>query len=626
MSLVKDICPELRKEWHPSRNAGLNFDELHVNSSQEVWWICLKNSKHEWPARVRNRAIEKNGCPYCSGRKVLREDSFAALFPKMAAEWHPTKNGSLNPWSIRPQSNKHVWWQCQTPFKHEWRVTVSTRVRNDSGCKKCNQIRNPLSKAYPEIAKQWHRTKNGKLTPDAVSAGTRQIVWWQCEKNPAHEWQASVCGRVRAKSQCRFCAREAPPERSPTLDISFPELAAQWHPTKNHPLLPSEVFPTSRTKVWWICPNDPSHIWDASIRNRAKLKHGCRFCASRSKYASPGRSLADCFPEIAAEWHPVKNAPLKPSEITPGSARRVWWQCKRNPTHEWQANVTVRTQKHSRSVCPHCSGFSISAANSLAAKRPDIAKEWHPTKNAPLTPDQVKKASGRRVWWQCSLNPSHEWPTTVKHRTILGTGCPFCALFHSAESNTNYIETFRNDIRALRALLKQQPSEPARLRQAFLRMIYSSAITALETYLSDAFFQKVIRDEVLIERLMLTTPEFSDRKYSLSEVVEWKKQTKEKVSDYLFNIVWHNLAKVRCMYRDVLGVKFPDDSSAVHVAVVVRHDIVHRSGKSKSGKVHNFRETDIERLFAAIEVFVNEIDAQLKTRAGDEILANSAKT
>jgi hypothetical protein len=221
------------------------------------------------------------------------------------------------------------------------------------------------------------------------------------------------------------------------------------------------------------------------------------------------------------------------------------------------------------------------------------------------------------------LNPSHEWPTTVKHRTILGTGCPFCALFHSAESNTNYVETFTHDIRALRALLKQQPREPARLKQAFLRMIYSSAITALETYLSDAFYQKVIKDEALIERLMLTTPEFNDRKYSLSEVVEWKKQTKEKVSDYLFNIVWHNLAKVRCMYRDVLGVKFPDDSSAVHVAVIVRHDIVHRGGRSKGGRTHSFRQADIEQLLTTIEKFVTDIDGQLKNRATIALTNNS---
>jgi hypothetical protein len=169
----------------------------------------------------------------------------------------------------------------------------------------------------------------------------------------------------------------------------------------------------------------------------------------------------------------------------------------------------------------------------------------------------------------------------------------------------------------LRSLLRQAQPSSARVKQSFLRMLYSSAITALETYLSDAFYQTVIKDELLVERLMLTTPEFAEKKYSLSEVVEWKKQTKEKVSDHLFNIVWHNLAKVRCMYRDVLQVNFPDDASAVYVAVVIRHDIVHRSGRTKVGKTHNLRESDVDKLFETLESFVTAIDFQLKSRSGE---------
>lgn len=145
-------------------------------------------------------------------------------------------------------------------------------------------------------------------------------------------------------------------------------------------------------------------------------------------------------------------------------------------------------------------------------------------------------------------------------------------------------------------------------------MLYSSAITTLETYLSDAFYQAVIKDEMLVERLVLTTPEFKDKKYSLSELFEWKKKTNEKVGEYLFNIVWHNLAKVRCMYSDVLGVKFPEDSGAIYAAIVIRHDIVHRGGKTKTGRPHNFKEFDVEKLFASIEVFVAAIDVQLKIR------------
>jgi hypothetical protein len=196
----------------------------------------------------------------------------------------------------------------------------------------------------------------------------------------------------------------------------------------------------------------------------------------------------------------------------------------------------------------------------------------------------------------------------------LGNGCPFCALFHSVETNANYIQTFQNEVRGLRDLLKQAEPGSARLKQSLLRMLYSSAITALETYLCDAFYQTVVNDDSLIDRLMVTTPEFTEKKYSLSEVVEWKMRTKEKVSEYLFNIVWHNLGKVRCMYRDVLKVDFPDDASAVYAAVVIRHDIVHRSGKTKTGKAHNLREADVEKLFQTLEAFVSPIDAQLKTR------------
>jgi hypothetical protein len=604
----------LKSEWHPTRNRGVKFDDLSEKTNLKVWWLCSKDPKHEWQARFRNRVIDGDGCPYCSGRKVLREDSFGARFPKILAEWHPTKNGSLDPFSFRPKSNKRVWWQCQTPYKHEWQTTVCTRVRYNSGCEKCNHTPKPLSKVFPEIAKQWHPTKNGKLTANDVSIGSKIKAWWLCEKDPTHEWPVRVYGRTRAKSGCPFCAKKTPAKRLPALHISFPKLAAQWHPTKNGKLKASDVFPNSTKEAWWICPVNPNHVWPASIRNRAILGNGCRFCAPRSKYISSGQSFADRFPQLAAEWHPTKNGALKPSEVKPGSSVRVWWQCKINPTHEWQATITVRTQKKSRGLCPHCSGQIVSSANSLQAKHPDVAKEWHPTKNIPLTPDTIKRASGRKVWWRCSINPSHEWLARVKNRTILRNGCPYCAVFHSAESNANYLETFENDFSTLRALSKQEPPKTARLRQAFLRMLYSSAITALETYLSDAFYQTVIKDEALIEKLMLTTPEFRDKKYSLSELVEWKKQTNEKVSEYLFNIVWHNLAKVRCMYRDVLGTNFPDDSDAVHAAVVIRHDIVHRGGKTKSGKPHNFRESDIEKLFAAIEGFVKEIDLQLKAR------------
>ena len=62
---------------------------------------------------------------------------------------------------------------------------------------------------------------------------------------------------------------------------------------------------------------------------------------------------------------------------------------------------------------------------SLAEKCPDIAKEWHPTKNNELKPTDVTRGSQQRVWWQCIKG--HEWETSVHSRTGNNSGCPYCS-------------------------------------------------------------------------------------------------------------------------------------------------------------------------------------------------------
>jgi hypothetical protein len=59
----------------------------------------------------------------------------------------------------------------------------------------------------------------------------------------------------------------------------------------------------------------------------------------------------------------------------------------------------------------------------LAKLHPNLAKEWHPTKNKPLTPEQVSPGSGQKVWWKC--DNEHEWEAAVNSR-VSGSGCPEC--------------------------------------------------------------------------------------------------------------------------------------------------------------------------------------------------------
>ena len=55
--------------------------------------------------------------------------------------------------------------------------------------------------------------------------------------------------------------------------------------------------------------------------------------------------------------------------------------------------------------------------------RPDLIKEWHPTKNGKSNPRNVTCDHAEDVWWLCENG--HEWKAKVKSRMV-GDKCPFC--------------------------------------------------------------------------------------------------------------------------------------------------------------------------------------------------------
>jgi hypothetical protein len=403
---------------------------------------------------------------------------------------------------------------------------------------------------------------------------------------------------------------------SVALSDASPDLIKEWHPTDNMPLTPDKVFPGSPNKVWWLCSRNPTHVWEAAISNRVKGR-GCPHCLA-------GPSLAEKFPPLVKEWHPVKNGDLKPTDVSYGSARRVWWRCTTNLDHEFESTVVNRTTKGKIKRCPICTGTIVSDDNSLELLNPDIAREWHPSNNGILTPKDVSKASGRKVWWQCATNQSHEWQASVKNRTILKSGCPLCsdennsrrlheALLQTAQANADFFRTFNRAIESIRKLSRQQLPKYLHLQQPLFRMLYASTITALETYLCDAFFHKVTSDETLIDKLLVSVKEFKEKKYSINEILDWKNNTLKKVQIFLLeDVVWHNMPKVQLLYCSTLGVSFPEDISQIHKAIAMRHDIVHRNGRSTSNKFHVLTINDIENLLKVIECFVEKIEIQVK--------------
>jgi len=103
------LFPNVAAEWDQEENGYLAPSMFYANSTHVASWIG-KNCGHKWKAPIYHRTSLGNGCRYCASKKISAENSLAAKFPEIAAEWHPTQNGDLTPEFVFPFSDKVAWW------------------------------------------------------------------------------------------------------------------------------------------------------------------------------------------------------------------------------------------------------------------------------------------------------------------------------------------------------------------------------------------------------------------------------------------------------------------------------------------------------------------------------------
>ena len=339
----------LLDQWDTGPNLPLTPDQVSYGSKKKVWWKCEQG--HSWQAAVYTRSGSGTGCPVCAGKiPQAAENDLATLYPALARQWHPTKNGALTPDQVLPGSHKMVWWRCE--HGHEWQARVKSRTAG-CGCPVCanREIRpgrNDLATQFPDLARQWHPAKNGALRPDQVAPGSSRRVWWVCEHG--HEWEAAIASRALSGCRCPVCTGRKVAAGENDLASQFPAVAAQWHPTKNGTLTPRQVTSSANRKVWWRC--ELGHDYLAAVSSRTMNGSGCPYCADR-QVLTGFNDLATRVPEVAAQWHPTLNGALTPGMVTPGSHRKVWWQCRQG--HVWKAVIYSRAGAK-RCGCPVCAG------------------------------------------------------------------------------------------------------------------------------------------------------------------------------------------------------------------------------------------------------------------------------
>jgi len=176
-------------------------------------------------------------------------------------------------------------------------------------------------------------------------------------------------------------------------------------------------------------------------------------------------------------------------------------------------------------------------------------------------------------------------------------------------TNTKFHDTFIENIENIRQLLSMKVDRD--LHQNYYMLLYVSVITAMETYLSDAFINTVFGSHYLLRRFVESNPDFEKQKFSLNQVFSKIDSIEDEVRNYLIEFIWHNLSKIKLMYKKTLNVDFPSELKNLFKAISIRHDIVHRNGKSKNGKKIKVSKQDVYNLIDEVSSFVKHIDEQI---------------
>lgn len=333
---ISSTYPDVAREWDTTKNAGLDILSVKAGSSKKVWWVCGKG--HSYDAIIAKRTIQGQGCPICSNRRIVAGiNDLATVNPDLAAEFDSEKNDVLVS-TLSIKSAAQVWWKCENG--HSYKARVAKRAIGQ-GCKECQSLRlvkrskkgkRSLLDARPDLVAEWDRTENAVLgkSIENVAADSRIKLGWKCSKG--HKWFASASSRSRG-SNCPVCAGRSVDESNRLSDA----LLAEFDVTKNTDVDPLTVPRGSRSVYWWKCKLD--HSWRAEVNSRT-MGGGCPVCSGKT--ILPGfNDLATKNPALLAEWSYAKND-VDPTTISVNSHKKVWWQCKNDPSHQWMAAPKTR--------------------------------------------------------------------------------------------------------------------------------------------------------------------------------------------------------------------------------------------------------------------------------------------
>lgn len=370
-------------------------------------------------------------------------------------------------------------------------------------------------KENESLIKIWNTSRNDSigLFPDAVTCGSKREAWWICQNG--HEYQMPIVKKIRNPNSCPICSGHRTASGINDFATLYPEIASEWHPTKNRDLKPENFSKKNGTKVWWMCSF--GHEWQATIHDRVGDRTGCPECNKRRVTSFPEQAILfyvkQLYPDAINKYKDIFDNSMELDIYIPSIKCGIefdgahWHKTENEHSREHKKyeickkygilllRIKERTEEHWDDVADHIwyiddrkhfrnqnleqiisallysidrndnlwhrknrnsyvnmisvnldrdfariNSYLSEISNSLAAKRPDLVADWDYEANYPLTPEMFTTGSNDYANWKCS-KCGHRWRTTINQRgRKQGSGCPVCSLeIRGKEFSKNYL-------------------------------------------------------------------------------------------------------------------------------------------------------------------------------------------
>ena len=444
--------------------------ELSRSHRRPLRWRCLDRPEHpSYEACVpklgkRRTEPELPPCPTCN--------SLLELFPTIAREWHPQRNGDLSPAAVTAGVHTEYWWLCVRG--HEWEQSVVARTSQRSGCPDCSlrHTSAPEIRLWAELAALFNSDRD--CLSQLGLRGCDQVAC-SCLVSDVHvRHNETVAGLGRRIGRIDIVLRRAN-DQKPLLALEYD--GAYHHrerlrddERKSATLSRSGIFvmrvrekplplvgfddlsvppqarrhdgsPETARQVITVLLNRGALPEGSACRGRRYASQDIQLGAelasevlSRGVAARVEPSILQSAPSLVEGWwHPTANlecrpiarpidapprwfwpGPVTPECVSPDSSRPLWWVCPLGDEFPATARDLLAGRR-----CPVCAGKRVTRRTALWTTHPPVAGELLDKAVGWL----VSHGSGRVVEWHCPC--AHIWRAPVKAR-VLGGRCPSC--------------------------------------------------------------------------------------------------------------------------------------------------------------------------------------------------------